>query len=127
MVSGRDITRADTVSRPWVAIVNEAAARQFWPGENPLGRHLVLDSVPDEQPREVIGVVRDIPTRHVQEEPQPVIYASYLQQPSRYRGPYGVMFGQMTFVVRHAGDPLSLVPAVRAGLRRSKRSRFLRS
>jgi len=36
-----------------------------------------------------------------------------VQQPSRYRGPYGVMFGQMTFVVRHGGEPLSLVPALR--------------
>lgn len=113
IVNGREITDADTASRPWVAIINEAAARQFWPGENPLGRHLVLDSGPEEQPREVVGIVRDIPTRHAQPEAQPVIYASYVQQPSRYRGPYGVMFGQMTFVVRHAGDPLSLVPAVR--------------
>ena len=112
-VSGRDVTYADTASRPWVAIVNEAAARQFWPGEDPLGRRLTVDAVPEEQPREVIGIVRDIPTRHAQVEPQPVIYASYVQQPSRYRGPFGVMFGQMTFVIRGGGDPLTLVPEVR--------------
>ena len=113
LVGGRDFTDADTVARPWVAIVNEAAARQFWPDEDAIGRRLTLDSVPEEQPREVIAVVRDIPTRHAQVEPQPVVYTSYVQQPSRYRGPYGVMFGQMTFVIRHTGDPLSLVPAVR--------------
>jgi putative ABC transport system permease protein len=113
LVSGRDVTDADTASRPWVAIINEAAARQFWPGEDPIGRRLTLDIVAEEQPREVIGIVRDIPTRHAEVEPQPVIYASYVQQPSRYRGPYGVMFGQMTFVVRHTGEPLGLVPAVR--------------
>jgi ABC-type antimicrobial peptide transport system permease subunit len=61
----------------------------------------------------VIGVVRDIPTRHGQINPQPVIYASYLQQPGRYRGPFGVMFNQMLFVIRHPGDPLSQVPVVR--------------
>jgi putative ABC transport system permease protein len=112
-VSGRDITESDTLTRPWVAIVNEAAARQFWPGEDPIGRHLTIDAVPEEQPREVIGIVRNIPTRHARVDPEPVIYASYLQQPSRYWGPHGGMFGQMTFVLRHEGDPLSLVPVVR--------------
>ena len=112
-VSGRDVAETDTASRPWVAIINEAAARQFWPGEDPLGRRLLLDVVPEEQPREVIGVVGDIPTRHARVDPQPVVYASYVQQPSRYRGPYGTMFGQMTFLVRSTHDPLTLVPAVR--------------
>jgi putative ABC transport system permease protein len=113
-VAGRDISDADTASRPWVAVLNEAAARQLWPGENPLGRRLTLDTLPDEQAREVIGIVRDIPTRHAQVAPQPVIYASHAQQPARYRAPYGAMFSQMTFVVRHAGDPLTLVPTVKA-------------
>jgi putative ABC transport system permease protein len=113
LVRGRDVSEADTVSRPWVAIVNETAARQFWPGADPLGRRLTVDVVPEEQPREVIGIVRDIPPRHGQIEPQPVIYASYLQQPSRYGGPFGGMFGQMTFIIRHKNDPLSLVPAAR--------------
>ena len=82
-VSGRDISDADTASRPWVAIVNEAAARRLWPGEDPIGRRLTLDTVPEEQLREVVGIVRDIPTRHAQTEAQPVIYASLAQQPSR--------------------------------------------
>jgi len=116
LLRGRDVNDADTVSGQWVVIVNETAARRFWPAEDPLGRRLTLDVVPDERPREVIGIVRDIPTRHGDLDPQPVIYASYLQQPSRYRGPFGTMFGQMTFVLRHAGDPLSLVPAVRSAV-----------
>ena len=115
-VRGRDVNDGDTAARPWVAIVNESAARRFWPGEDPIGRRLTIDVVPDERPREVIGVVRDIPTRHGEIEPQPVIYTSYLQQPSRYGGAFGTMFGQMTFVVRHATDPLSLVPAVRSAV-----------
>ena len=115
-VRGRDVNDGDTAARPWVAIVNETAARHFWPGEDPIGRRLTIDVVPDERPREVIGVVRDIPTRHGEVEPQPVVYTSYLQQPSRYGGAFGTMFGQMTFVVRHASDPLSLVPAVRSAV-----------
>jgi predicted permease len=112
IVHGRDFTDHDTAATPWTAIVNETAARRFWPGEDPIGKRFTLDTVPEEQAREVIGVVRDIPTRHA-EPAQPVIYASYLQQPSRYRGPWGGLFGQMTFMVRGTGDPLSLVPAAR--------------
>jgi putative ABC transport system permease protein len=116
LVAGRDVSEADTASRPWVAIVNEAAARQLWPGEDAIGRRLLLDTVPEEQVREVVGIVRDIPTRHAQVEPAAVVYASYMQQPSRYRAPYGATHTQMTFVVRHAGDPVSLVPAVRTAV-----------
>jgi putative ABC transport system permease protein len=113
VVQGRELNDADTVSRPWVAIVNETAARRLWPGENPIGRHLRLDVVPEELSREVVGVVRDIPARYADSGAQPIIYASYLQQPMRYRGPWGGMFTQMTFVIRHAGDPLGIVPSVR--------------
>jgi putative ABC transport system permease protein len=113
LLQGRDIDEGDARTRPWVVVVNQAAARLFWPNQNPIGRRLTIDVVPDEQVREVIGVVPDIPVRHGETTPQPVIYASYHQQPSRYRGPYGGMFGQMTFMLRGPGNPLALVPAAR--------------
>jgi putative ABC transport system permease protein len=116
LLRGRDINDRDTAQTPWVAIVNETAARRFWGDADPIGRRFTLDSVPEEQPREVIGVVKDIPTRHGQTDPQPVIYASYLQQPLRYRGPWAGMFGQMTFMVRHAGDVRGLTAAARSAV-----------
>ena len=115
IVSGRDFTTRDTAAAPWVAIVNETCARRFWPGQDPIGKRLTLDTVPEEQPREVVGVVRDIPTRHA-EDPQPVIYASYLQQPSRYRAPWAGLFGQMLFVIRPTGDPLAFVAVARKAI-----------
>jgi putative ABC transport system permease protein len=114
-VSGRDFTTRDTAVATWVAIVNETCARRFWPGQDPIGKRLTLDTVPEEQPREVVGVVRDIPTRHA-ESPQPVIYASYLQQPSRYRAPWAGLFGQMLFMIRPTGDPLAIVPVARKAI-----------
>jgi len=112
IVHGRDFTDRDNVTAPWVAVVNETLARRFWPGEEAIGKRLTLNTVPEEQPREVIGVVRDIPTRHAA-PPEPVIYASYLQQPSRYRAPWAGLFGQMTFMMRGAGDPDRLIPGAR--------------
>lgn len=115
LVRGRDVDDHDTASAPWVAIVNETAARRLWPGDEAIGKRFTLDAGPDERPREVVGVVRDIPIRSRQTTPEPVMYASYLQQPARYRGRWGGMFGQMTFVLRRAGDrdDASVVSAAR--------------
>jgi predicted permease len=115
IVHGRDFTDRDSVSAPWVAIVNETCARRLWPGEDAIGKRLTLDTVPEEQTRLVIGVVRDIPTRHARPA-EPVIYASYLQQPPRYRAPWVNLFGQMTFIMRAAGDPDGLIPLARQAL-----------
>ena len=111
-VRGRDFQADDIASSPWVAVINETMARQYWPGEDPIGKRITLDVVAGEQPREIVGVVRDIPLRRVY-EPRPVIYASYLQQAERYQGPNANMFGNMTFLIRSSGDPMTLVPAVR--------------
>ena len=116
MVRGRDLNDFDTESASWVAIVNETMARRFWPGEDPIGKRLTLAVVSGERPREIVGVVSDIPTRRDRAEPQPVIYASYLQQSPAYRGPIANMFGQMTFLLRTSGDPMSLVPAARSAV-----------
>jgi putative ABC transport system permease protein len=115
ILRGRDVTERDTASSPWVAVVNDTAARRFWPGEDPIGKRITLDTVPEEQPREVIGVVGDIPTRHA-EDAEPVIYASYLQQPPRYRAPWANLFGQMVFLIRPTGDPAAVMPAVRQAI-----------
>jgi len=112
-VRGRDFDARDAASAPWVAVVNESMARRFWPGEEAIGHRVRLDNGPDERERAVIGVVRNIPTRSNQIEPEPVIYASYLQQPSRYAGGWIGMFGQMTFVVRHAGDSAAVLSSAR--------------
>jgi len=112
IVAGRDFSDRDTATSQWVAIVNESAANRFWPGERAVGQRFRMTSVPDEQPREVIAVIRDIPLTR-QGDLTPVVYASYLQQPSHYPQPGSNMFGQMMFLIRATGDPMSLVPGAR--------------
>jgi ABC-type lipoprotein release transport system permease subunit len=106
-VRGRDFDIGDVSSSPWVAIVNESAAHRFWSGQDPVGRQFTMPDVLDERPRQVVGVVRDIPLTP-QGEQRPVIYTSYLQQPLRVLAPV-TMFGQMMFMVRATGDPMNLV------------------
>jgi len=113
LVSGREIGPGDTMSSPWVAVVNETLARKLWPGEDAIGQRIRLDVSADEQTREIVGVVRDIPTRRAQIQADPVVYAPSRQQPSTSRVSWVGIFGRMTFVLRTAGDPRSLVPAVR--------------
>ncbi|HYL73133.1 MAG TPA: ABC transporter permease [Bryobacteraceae bacterium] len=111
LLRGRDFTARDTASSPWVTVINETMARRFWPNEDPIGKRLTLDLVPDERPREVIAVVRDT-SRHWQTKPEAMMYVPHVQQPMRYRGPYQFSRVQMTFVIRTAGNPMRLSSAM---------------
>ncbi len=115
LVRGREFTARDTAATPWGAVINESMARRFWPGEDPIGKRFRIDVISGEQRREVIGVVRDIPLSR-RTNPEPILYTSYLQQASIYRGASGNMFGTFTFVVRTSADPMTLVPAVKKAI-----------
>ena len=109
---GRDFTEYDTAAGEWVAIINESAARRFWPESDPLGQMFTILNSPEERPRKVIGVVSDIPLT-LEGDYRPAIYTLYLQHPSMYPSNGATIVGQMVFMIRSAGDPMSLLPAAR--------------
>ena len=109
---GRDFTEHDTATRQWVAIINESAAHRFWPESDALGQSFTIVNSPEERPRTVIGIVRDIPLT-LEGEVRPAIYTPYLQQPTGHPSIGANIFGQMMFMVRSTGDPMSLLPAAR--------------
>ena len=113
VLRGRDFSETDTFSSPWVALVNETMARRFWPNESAIGKRLTLGLGKDEMPREIVGVVRDIPLSRRQTRPQPALFVSYMQQAPHWIGSvYHPMRRQMIFVVRSAGDPRPQLPAI---------------
>jgi putative ABC transport system permease protein len=116
LLRGRDFTARDTSSAPWVTIINQTMARTFWPNEDPMGKHVTIDLVPEERPREVIGVVRDIKADRYQTKPEPAMYVPHPQMPLRYRGPYQWTRTNMSFVVRPSGDPKTVISALRAAV-----------
>jgi putative ABC transport system permease protein len=59
LLAGRDFTDADGFGRPGVLVVSARTAERFWPGQNPLGKHITLKMMSDE-PREVVGVVGEV-------------------------------------------------------------------
>ena len=110
LLQGRDFSESDGAQTQWVAVINETMAKRYWPGENPIGQNLRVNIVPEEQPRRIIGVVRDIPVSRWDNAPTPMLYVSHLQQPNLSRPPYGAQRIQMTFLARLSGDSQSVAP-----------------
>ncbi len=72
-----------------VAIINEAAARRYWPGENPIGQRITVGQpyVPDladPVPREIVGIVGDVRERGLGANPPPLVYVPIGQLNERY-------------------------------------------
>jgi predicted permease len=107
VVAGRDFTETDEESSTRVALVSEALANRFWPGEDPLGKRLSLGS-PDAPRVEVVGVAEDGKYASLNEEPQPFVYLPIRQAYS----------GSTTIVVRAASDPGLLLPSIQAEIQR---------
>jgi len=105
LLAGRDFTAADRSGALKVAIVSESLAKAYWPGENPLGKHV---SFPVNQPDwiEIVGVVGDIRHFSVASEPAEDFYTPLGQ--SATRGAY--------LVLRTAGDPALIAGAVRGAV-----------
>jgi macrolide transport system ATP-binding/permease protein len=103
LLDGRDFGQSDTTGMPLVAIVNQTAARRFWPDQSAIGRRVIVGRPPDEQAKVVVGVVKDSKYRRLTEEVRPAVFIPFLQ---RYRG-------DMTLHVRTTGEPTTMLAAVR--------------
>jgi len=83
LVRGREFTERDRTGEPRVAVVNEAFAGHFWPGQDPMGRTFqILDQ---EEPFQVVGVARDGKYRTLGEDPRMFFYQSLGQNPAGQR------------------------------------------
>ncbi len=99
LLAGRAITRQDFFTKQPCALVNRAMARQYFPNENPLGRHFGWEKK-DSSKYEIVGIVGDTKYDSLRKAAQPTIY---LPQTSGYS----------TFELRTGGDPKALIPSVR--------------
>ena len=99
--AGRDVRSSDTREREAVVVINEALAREAFPGEDALGRRMQVGGA-DTWLR-VVGIVGDIRHLGPSTPPRPEYY-----QPDSQRS-----FPFMAFVVRTEGDPYVAVPAIR--------------
>ena len=99
--AGREFTATDNAQAPKVVIVNETFARNYWPNQNPIGKHVAVGKW---DPAEVIGVAADIKNNGLEQDTQAQLYLSFPQIP----------WGRMNLLLRTAVPPRSMISAVRA-------------
>jgi predicted permease len=97
ILEGREFTPDDDEKAPRVLIMDQTAARRYWPGQDPLGKRLRVWG----RLFTVVGVARNSTHIFVNESPEPMVYMSFFQE------------GYETIVqVKTEGNPLDLAPAV---------------
>ena len=99
LVRGRGLTDTDVATTQRVVLINEAGAKLWFPGEDPIGKRPVAGGFE----REIVGIIADVLQRNPGQPALPQMYAPLAQRTTR----------TLRFVVRSAGDPLTLAPAVR--------------
>lgn len=101
--AGRIFTERDAENAPLVMIINEEMARRHWPNENPIGRRVTMKDWGDPLTGEIVGVVGDVKADGLDANMRPMIYWPYPQFPNNFNN----------FVIRTAGDPLSIASAIK--------------
>ena len=124
LLKGRAFTEQDTQGSPDVAIISEATARAFFPGEDPIGQVLQasLQIYTDpraalDRPRHIVGIVGD--TRQLRRQRNgeplpiiPVVYVPYRQHLWEYPGNTAGFHVSAELVIRTASDPMRSVAAI---------------
>jgi predicted permease len=107
LVAGRDLAARDldAESSP-VAVVNETFARQFYLGESPIGQPCLVNISPSTRPCAIVGLVRDSAYADFTGDIVATLYQPFLQTAGNR--------GQMALHVRVVGEPVALIPAIRA-------------
>jgi putative ABC transport system permease protein len=105
LVGGRDFTTDDRANSTPVVMINEAMVRKHFKGQDPLGKRITFNKVPDSTSTwyTIIGVVKNQHQTKLSIEPQIESYEPVTQSPTN----------GLSVVVRTAGDPASLGPAIR--------------
>ena len=110
VVRGRDFNSTDIAGRPAAVLISESMARQFWPGEDALGKRLTLTFSPGAV-REVVGIVGDVKLDGLdQTRPSATLYVPLDQVSTSTTRDWNSF--PMTLVVRSASAPTGLVSAV---------------
>jgi putative ABC transport system permease protein len=108
VLRGRGIADADRAGAPTVAVVSREFAREYWPGEDPIGKRIRRVVTPPAPWMEVVGVVEDVRDAGIGVALGPTMYVPYLQR--------NTATARTTLVVRSALPASSLAPALRRAI-----------
>ena len=107
LLDGRAIDDRDTPLGPRVIMISRTLASSLWPGESAVGKQLVIDYSTGTYPYEIVGVLGDVRFRGPRSEPLPEFYLPHAQR----------SYLIMNVVMKTAGDPRQLMPAVREAMK----------
>jgi putative ABC transport system permease protein len=109
LVRGRPLGTED-MAGPGGVVINETAAREFWPGEDPIGRSVTVHKAAQSRPdlgepitAQVVGIVGDERFFDLSSPPPPAVFVPYTWNP----------WDNIFLAVRAEGDPSALIPALR--------------
>jgi putative ABC transport system permease protein len=102
LVRGRLFAASEMREKSNVVIINEALAKRYFPGTDPLGKQLVINMTSPNVPTEIIGVVGDTKSTDLRSDARPASYWPHPQLP----------YTAMTFTIRTASDPSSFASSV---------------
>jgi putative ABC transport system permease protein len=74
LLRGRGVTASDDANAPKVGVINEAFARRFFPGEEPIGQRIELGFAEPPQWIEIVGIVRDTRNESIENSPQDQVF-----------------------------------------------------
>jgi predicted permease len=109
LIAGRSLGSQDGLTGPATMVVNQAFAKKYFPGINPVGQHIqvrVGDDVFDRPMREVVGLIGDIKRKGLTADADPQMYLPYAQ--AVITNPY--------LVVRTNADPVAMQSAINAAI-----------
>jgi predicted permease len=106
LLRGRIFDIRDTPDSKKVCVISEAFLRRYFPDRDAIGKHLSFGFPPSVGSREIVGVVEDVKQTSLAAPAEPEMYVPYEQSP----------LWVMSFAVRTAGDPATLISAVRRGI-----------
>jgi putative ABC transport system permease protein len=112
LLRGRFVTQSDTEKAPYVAVLNQAAVRQYFPDVDPIGRRIQLGAIPDASVpwMEVVGIVDDL-KQDLAGDPKAEMYVPVRQGDSL------LPVFAVSVVMRTERDPLSEASALRSVVR----------
>jgi putative ABC transport system permease protein len=106
VLRGRAFLPGDTADAPPAVVINQAMAREFWPGEDPLGQRLKFGGGPW---RTIVGIVEDVHHDRLDSQPVSEMFFPYQQ--------LGFSWRSITLLARAEGDPAGLAGPLRSIVR----------
>jgi predicted permease len=122
IIRGRGLTDQDRREAPGVAIINQAAARRYWPEGDPLTDRITIGRglAPEMElaGRQIVGIVGNVRDGGLNRDPQPIVYVPWAQMPDAHSANL-LDITPLAWIVRTRGEPYAMSNVIQEELRQA--------